>query len=240
MRLLFLLPILLGLAGCAAPNYRTVASQYESVGKLIESEFSGAQFFSITHGDINPFHARRIARPRETLDAYCTFVDKGDFRQLENEYVLSGNDAVNHYFGVFGCYDRNDIPNWLAKVTIKRGQYQERYLVVEEQPILTYMVEKALHRGLMVEQRQQARHARDTFAARAREEKTVGLQVCTADNLFGFVQQVGGDNVQVETVGRAQMAHFGFFYEIDHKFISHKIRDTRWYPSDMWARCSFR
>jgi len=125
-------------------------------------------------------------------------------------------------------------------VTIKRGQYQERYLVVEEQPILTYMVEKALHRGLVVEQRQQARHARDTFAARAREEKTVGLQVCTADNLFGFVQQVGGDNVQVETVGRAQMAHFGFFYEIDHKFISHKIRDTRWYPSDMWARCSFR
>lgn len=240
MKALFLLVVAMILTGCAAPNYQQLSSQYPSVDALIEAEFPKPKYFSITHGDINPFHYRRTERPREALDAFCTSVENGTFRQVEQQHVLSGKDSVNYYFGVFGCYDQHELPTWFVDVRYHRDQYQQDYFTVQQQPVMEYLLNE-YQQGVQVHQRQQRdQQARDLFHARANESKAVGEQVCTADNYFGYVQQVADNNLQVHVVGRGgRIKPYAFFYDEDLRFISDRVEEAQWGPSQRWAACNF-
>lgn len=239
MKALFLLVVALMLAGCASPNYQNLSSQYASVDALIKAEFPKPTYFSITHGDINPFHYRRTERPRNALDAFCTSVEKGTFRPVEQQHVLSGMESVNRYFGVFGCYDQHDLPTWLVDVRYHRDQYQQDYFTVAQQPVMEYLLNE-YEQGVALHQQQvSAQQARDLFNARANASKAVGEQVCTADNYFGYVQQVASDNLQVHVIGRGRLEPYALFNNEDLHFMSDRLEEPQWAPSQRWAQCNF-
>lgn len=239
MKTLFLLVVAMILAGCAAPNYRDVATQYASVEELVAQEFPKKRYFGITAGDIYMFHVNRVERARNTLEAYCTTEERGEFHQMERQDIISGNEHANRNFGVFGCY-RDEVWRWAVEVKRQFDHVGESFIVVNTFPINEYLIAQHEIAANRATEARRDQLARDRFATRAREDKPVGLQVCSSDNLFGYVQQAGSGNLMVQVVGGAHLPPYGFFQEANRDFVSQKLDETRWYPSEMWARCSFR
>jgi len=78
-----------------------------------------------------------------------------------------------------------------------------------------------------------------TFDELSKRPKKIGDKVCRRDNLYGFVEGVSGDNVQVRLVGKALDVDEYFFFGKGGSFYSRDIKEIGWFDSRDFAECGF-
>lgn len=81
--------------------------------------------------------------------------------------------------------------------------------------------------------------AQKSFNELSLSRKDIGDKVCRGDNLYGFVEGVSGDKVQVRLVGKALDVDEYFFFGKGGSFYSRDIKEIGWFESKDFAECSF-
>jgi hypothetical protein len=73
--------------------------------------------------------------------------------------------------------------------------------------------------------------------------KSVGEQVCTIDNLFGYVEATSDDKIKVNVIGKPKHEHTYYFFESNnvHNLYSYDAAQVPliWSQKNEWASCSF-
>ena len=79
----------------------------------------------------------------------------------------------------------------------------------------------------------------NNFKVLASLPKSVGDQVCDAENHYGYIEQVKDSQLKIQLVGKAINENQYFFFDKSGRFSSQRQNNIIWRSSKDWALCSF-
>jgi len=235
---LLLLTLAATITGCATSIDHEVVASYPSAADMIRGEFPKPTHIAIHKGDINPFSLGRLQAPEKKLTYYCQNNSSGRIVKLKERKPFY-TERLNAAFGDFGCLKDDKTLLWVAIIEQTNDKYGYVYYTVKYTPGDLYVADKALDVLVAQEERRKEAAAKANFDALAVKSKSIGQQVCTAGNNFGYVKEISGNNILVYVHGRANLRPYGFFFPEDYQFRTNPINSEQWHPANSWAMCSF-
>ncbi len=213
---------------------------------MISTEFDEPLWVPITPGgtSINMFAYGNAEAPINTLTAYCQR-DQGTL-----EHLLLDPDVRQEYLevieltGLFACKTSADHIAWIANVDAQptRGGLQPAFgymLTVSDYSITQFKVEDQEHRSKLRREMRDAYTKISIFESRSTQPKSVGDQVCTWKNLYGYVTKVSGNQIQILMKGKAS-GEDGLFFDEDASLFGGLQGDKlMWGDSAKWGHCTF-
>lgn len=198
-------------------------------GYYSESTASGPQYYYLKH-----------------LQKFCKNKNNGKLAKFMEGPEIPGNPRhINLTTGIYACEDDYKT-YWLAEI-IAALEMNNGYVGIsarnvsfdelkERQAKNSLRVEKALDQ---FEEEMRARdRMKEAFGRRAIRAKTVGQEVCSADNRIGWVERVEGDKLQIRVDRVASDLHdYAMFDDRFFTFSYHSIGRLIWDNSKNWAEC---
>lgn len=250
------------LSGCAAkPLTHDEMKDYANVGELIEDNdnissptvaleevFMGKPRIKTGPG----YHpVTKVSAPIVTLQNYCANVSSGQWRKLTGYQLYRyAYPAFNKYGGLYGCFKDTD---GMWYVELKTASVSKHWLDISvkevDQKLADRSVkrqERALERKRREEERYRNSPRVQRFLAQASIPKRVGQQVCSPDNIFGYVTAVQGNRIQVQVKGAARTPaaytkfdNFQFFKSGMFDYTYHEMNTVITANSSDWGVCNF-
>lgn len=180
---------------------------------------------------------RRSCSPAPYWDKSIAF---GEF--LQYIFVIP---AIGLYYGeeVYLNYDKLNAALLEADSKLDRQKLFSKLEADNERRLAQVENEKQQRERMKAKERQLEQDKRDmamrAFKSSSTMPKTIGDKVCSADNVFGYVERMKGDKIQIRKVGRVQSQPHYFFTNRNGRFSYLKDDRIIWDVTSKWGQCLF-
>lgn len=263
MRITHILFLCLTLSACAAPSLDAgEASRYNSIEQLVQEEIGETKTVHFNSLTLNP-----VAKPFAFSRDYCvhnggSFVKVEDADRIGNYYIVQQDnrrkyhlDRLNGLFGLFECRSNGRV-SWAINIQHNGVETTPKWHTSNTDMQITPFSADAYAQRQELHDREEAtarkRQLDMEAAARKRQldmerafinaattSKAVGIEICSKDNRFGYVERIAADRIQVRVIGQIYNRPNYYFYNDTDRGRWEKAERIIWDASDNWGKCVF-
>ncbi|SGY81451.1 hypothetical protein [Moritella viscosa] len=263
--------LLILLTGCSvnAPDKLTQEElkQYVPIHSFVENKIGVKNDVSYGRYLSNIPGSTDVVKPYFYIKQHCEYIggiltlDRINNSPLKDPEPLAPSnnsqlDLINSSFGIFKCMNVNDT---LYIVNIDHSHsYTTSYPTLRQTTVMTSVI--ATKEQILIEQQSaevtkvaaeaQRRKDEQNFTIRHNRfnnesllAKSIGQEICSAENQFGYVEDINGNKLKIRLIGKAINKHnYYFFGELAKSKFNFKLSAVEmiWDEQLDWGKCAFK
>ncbi|MBW8190656.1 hypothetical protein K0504_06360 [Neiella marina] len=234
--------------GCAS----TVPDNYANHSEMIKAEFQEPLWIPYTTDSLNIISRPKARAPYEALVAYCA-KDSGVLKQVAKD----GNVSLRHdemllISGQFHCQAENKPVLWAVMIDAMKDygglSPTHGYTLTVREANNKEVLEGLISSKPRKQREQEIQQFRDavransyaTFSRLSDAPKSIGDEICSWNNLYGFVDDVSNHRIRILVKGKARVNTPGFFFRpAPGSYYSDDKEEHIWDDAKNWAACDY-